>query len=175
MKGTITRCLAMLVRSKASEATWKAIVKDSDCGDSAALLELATADVNDAVVGRLLANTCKHMKLTPEQAYDAYGEYWCCEYAPKLYGATVRRFKGAREMILGLDEVHVEVTATMDKARPPRFEYEWKNDKTLVVKYKSPRQMVDLYVGLVRGVGKHFKEKLSARKISPDKVEIVFA
>jgi hypothetical protein len=34
--------------------------------------------------------------------------------------------------------------------------------------------MVDLYVGLVRGVGKYFKEKVSARKMSADQVEVIF-
>jgi hypothetical protein len=175
MKGTISRCLALMVRAKAGDGMWKEIVKDSNAGPSGALLEIATADVDDAVVGRLMASTCKHMKLTSEQACDAFGEYWCCDYAPKLYSTIWRRFKTSRDMILGMDQVHIEVTDTMEKARPPRFDYTWKDDKTLVVKYKSRRHMIDVYVGLLRGVGKAFKEKLSVKKLTPDTVEIVFA
>lgn len=43
----------------------------------------------------------------------------------------------------------IEVTDTMVRARLPRFDYAWKDDKTLVIEHKSRRQMVDVNVGLV--------------------------
>jgi len=37
---------------------------------------------------------------------------------------------------------------------------DWKNDQTLVMTYKSSRELMLLFMGLVKGVGKHFNENL---------------
>ena len=42
------------------------------------------------------------------------------------------------------------------------------------MKYHSPRNLVDFMVGLIKGVGKHFNEKLTVSKISSDSVRVVF-
>ena len=42
------------------------------------------------------------------------------------------------------------------------------------MKYKSHRNLIDFLVGLVKGVGKFYKEDLKVSKLSNDKVEIVF-
>jgi hypothetical protein len=172
MKGTITKCLAQLVRSRGGEAAWRSIVSDANGG--AELLEFISADVDDAVVVRLLTSTCKILRLDEEALFDAFGEYWCCTYAPDVYPSMMSRFKNARAMIVGMDAVHVAVTSTMANARPPRFAYSWKDAKTLLVRYTSSRNMVNLYVGLVRGVGIHYQESLRVTKLSETDVEIVF-
>jgi hypothetical protein len=59
-------------------------------------------------------------------------------------------------------------------AHPPRFDYDWKNEKTLVITYKSPRGLVDFLIGLIHGVGKYFHEELMTTKLSADKVEVIF-
>jgi hypothetical protein len=42
------------------------------------------------------------------------------------------------------------------------------------MKYKSRRGLIDFMVGLIKGVGKFYKEDLKVTKLSSDKVEIVF-
>jgi hypothetical protein len=86
----------------------------------------------------------------------------------------MRRFKSARELLLGLDHVHVEVTAMMTNARPPRFDYRWASDRVLIVTYKSHRDLLPLYMGLAWGVGKYFKEPLDVSRTGPDLVRIEF-
>jgi hypothetical protein len=174
MKGTITRCLAGLVRSKAGDQAWRDIVRAADAGDAEYLLELAGSDVDDALVVRLLHAAKTRLGLEEQATYDAFGEYWCCSYAPTVYAAVYGRFTSARDMILGLDRVHVDVTASMARARPPRFEYAWRDDKTLIVFYKSHRRLAPLYVGLVRGVGKYFKEDLRVTLEASNRVRIDF-
>jgi len=76
---------------------------------------------------------------------------------------------------LKMDSVHVATTKSIPGANPPRFEYEWKDEKTLIIlKYKSRRSLVDLMVGLIKGVGKFYKEDLKVTKLGSDKVEIAF-
>jgi hypothetical protein len=73
-----------------------------------------------------------------------------------------------------LDEVHRKTTENIPNARPPRFEYAWQDPKTLLMKYKSQRNLIDLLAALVKGVGKHFKENLRISKQSGDTLKIVF-
>ncbi len=40
----------------------------------------------------------------------------------------------------------------MANAHPPRFDYSWENDKTLIMKYKSGRGLIAFAAGLVEGV-----------------------
>jgi hypothetical protein len=152
---------------------WAEILRDAGAeGDVS--IRLPSSDVSDEVAFRLMESTSRVLGVSPQQVADAFGEHWCCTYAPKLYGNIMRRFKNAREMILGLDKLHVEMTRTIPNARPPRFEYRWATPNLLVVDYISQRNMVHVYCGLVRGVGKYYKESLQVQNTG-NKVEIRFA
>jgi hypothetical protein len=62
----------------------------------------------------------------------------------------------------------------MKNAHPPRFDYTWKNEKTLIMHYKSQRGLIDFAVGLIKGVGKFYHENLRVAKVGSDQIEIVF-
>lgn len=173
MKGTIIKCLAeMVVEKHGGSATWQRILDDAAVQKHT--LILATSDIDDSQASRLFESATKVLRLSWEQVADAFGEHWCCSYAPRVYGRTFDRFTSAREMILGLDQVHVDVTRAIPNAAPPRFTYAWKDANTLEVTYASRRGLIDLYVGLARGVGLRYKEKLRVRKLSETLVEIKF-
>jgi hypothetical protein len=174
VKGTITACLKELVVAKFSEEKWQAILSDCGLAKKNALLQMMGADIPDNEVSALLASTCKVLGLSIQQAADAFGEYWCCVYAPRIYKAFYTRFKSAREMIVGMDEIHVATTNQVPNAHPPRFAFKWENDRTLVVDYKSKRNLIDIYIGLTKGVGIYFKETLTVTKLSSSQIRIVF-
>jgi hypothetical protein len=173
MKGVITSCLALLVETQYGADKWRAIMKDAGA-EAVAGLRLATSDVNDAIAARLFESTARVLGLSLEQAMDAFGDYWCGTYAPAIYKNDYKRFTSAREMILGMDYVHVAVTQNSSNGRPPRFDFTWEDERTVLVTYRSSRNMIDLYVGIARGVGKYFKERLTVRKVSPDQCRIRF-
>ncbi|PZR17573.1 MAG: hypothetical protein DI536_04470 [Archangium gephyra] len=66
------------------------------------------------------------------------------------------------------------LTRAVPNARPPRFQLSWRDADTLDVEYLSERKLIDVYVGLARGVGKYFKEALTVTKLSETHVQIVF-
>lgn len=176
MKGTITRCAKELVESRFGADQWQQILDHAQVDeDTRYRIAYPTTDIDDGMAKDILRSTGGVLGLTPEQVADAFGEHWCCVYAPKIYSSILTRFNSAREMILGMDKVHVQLTATIKNARPPRFDYQWTDENTLLVTYKSFRGMIDIYRGLVLGVGKLFNEPLSARKLSDSQVEIVFS
>ncbi len=80
----------------------------------------------------------------------------------------------SKELLLKMDSVHDSVTKNIQNAHPPRFEYEWKDSRTMIMRYKSNRGLIDILLGLVKGVGKYYKEDLKVTKLSNDKLQVIF-
>lgn len=172
MKGTIIKCLQELVVSRFGKESWHEICSLSGFDQREEIPIIL--DIDDGVALELFTNTCSVLNLSLEEAADAFGDYWSNEYAPKTYASVYRNFKNARQFILGMDRVHLALTQTLENARPPRFDYEAVGGDTLLVTYKSQRNLVDVFVGLARGMGRYFGEDLRVTKLGQDKVRIVF-
>lgn len=173
MKGVIVRCLQELVSNKFGKDKWTKALETG--GQDPKKVFLVTEDIEDAKVLGLVDSVCKVLNISLPQAADAFGEYWVCEYAPKLYNAYYQGAKSAKDFLLKMDEVHRLTTVSIPNAQPPRFKYEWLDDKTMVMKYDSKRGLIDFLVGLVKGVGKYYKENLQVSKVGNAGVKVVFA
>jgi hypothetical protein len=170
MKGTIVKCLEELVRTKHGDERWRAILARS--GMSPTTLFFTMSVVPDGDVVALLGSTANVLGITLEAAMDAFGDYWSTTYAPSIYGAYFKKAKGAKEFLLNLDHIHVAMTKTAG-ASPPRFRYEWRGERLLVMHYDSPRGLVALMPGLIRGVGRYFNERLTV-SVKANEVHVVF-
>ncbi len=133
-----------------------------------------TTNVDDQIVLKVVNSLCDVLKISLPQAADEFGDYMNNVYLQKFYKIFYKKANSAKEFLLKMDSVHVAMTNDLPDAKPPRFEYEWKNDKTLIMKYKSSRGLIDFMVGLTKGVGKFYKENIKVTKLGNDKVEIVF-
>ncbi len=158
MKGTIVKCMEDLVTKRFSAAKWKESL--TNAGMPATRMFTTLEDVPDGNVLALMKGIATALSLSMEQVMDAFGEYWSCVYAPALYEIYFTKAKTARDFLLNLDNIHEIVTRTMKPARPPRFRYEWKGDKHLLMHYQSARGLITLMPGLIRGVGKYYKQNL---------------
>ena len=172
MKGVIPSCLGHLVMNKFGKDKWEAALKLAGLEKRSPFL--ATEDVPDETVLKVVDSVCKVLNISLEQAADAFGEYWVCTYASDIYKSYYQRAASAREFLLKMDEVHRITTGSIPNAQPPRFEYTWAGDKTLIMKYKSKRNLSVFMIGLVKGVGKYYKENLQVSKQGDD-VKIVFS
>ncbi|MBI5478743.1 MAG: heme NO-binding domain-containing protein [Deltaproteobacteria bacterium] len=172
MKGTIIRCLDELVTSRFGGDKWKEILRET--GLPPFKLYIPLQDVDDDEALRLIQSTCKVLGLSLQQAADAFGEYWMTVYAPKVYKSFLEKAKSARDFLLAMDQLHTTVTSTMANARPPHFDYEWTDPKTLHMIYKSHRNLLPLLAGLARGVGKYYGQDLEVSIVPPNRVRIVF-
>jgi len=172
MKGVIVQCLQELVSVKFGIDKWeKSLV---DAGVPANSKFIVISDVPDDVVMNVVQSVCKNLNITLEQAATAFGDYWVNVYSQKLYSNMYKFKKNAKDFLLYMDEIHINMTKTMKNAHPPRFEYELIGDNTLIMKYKSKRGLIDFLIGLIKGVGTYYNEKLDVRKLSDDKVQIDF-
>jgi len=159
MKGVICKCLQELVVEKFGKDKWEAILEKAGLPKNKVFTNVE--NVEDAQVLKLIDATCKVLGITPQQAADAFGEY--------------KEAKNAKDFLLKMDSVHERTAKSVPGAQPPRFKYQQKDDKTLVMIYKSKRGLIDIMIGLIKGVGKYYKENLTVTKLGPDRVEIKFA
>jgi len=172
MKGVILNCLAEMVQKRFSEERWQDILEQAGLDRKSVFF--TTQDVDDGSTLRILECTCRLLNMSLAQAADAFGDYWVNVFAPRIYWAYYQGTNSARDFLLRMDAVHEATTRSMPGAHPPRFRCEWKDDRTLIMKYESQRGLIDLMVGLIKGIGKHYKEDLQVRKMGPDRVEVVF-
>jgi hypothetical protein len=172
MKGTILKCLQEMVENRFGKQEWQAIL--SDAGFKGPQLFSLSADIDEGKALALFASTARVLEIGAGEAADAFGEYWVNDYASRVYQSIYARYKSAREFLLAMDGVHVMVTESVENARPPRFDFEMQGEKTLIVTYKSKRGLIDLYIGLARGVGKRFNTPLEIQKLSARQVKITF-
>lgn len=173
MKGVIAVALKEMVVDRFGEDKWRETLKSAGVDQEPMLLPVS--DVDDGLVLKIVDELCKALNLSLDQAADAFGEHWVGVYSQKLYKTVFRSCTNAKELLLKMDDVHVRSTKDIPGARPPRFDYEWVDDKTLIMTYKSHRGLIDFMVGLIRGVGKFYGEDISATKLSDQKARIVFA
>ena len=170
MKGAIVRCLEDLVVSKWGKDAWTK--SRADAGISQHAIILPTSDIDDAVVMKAVQAVCANHNLTLEQAADAFGDYWVNVYSQTLYSQIYKNHTSAKAFLSDMDNLHVKMTRTMANARPPRFTFEWKNEKTLIMHYNSHRGLLDFLVGLAKGVGTYYKEKLTVTKVGASSIQV---
>jgi hypothetical protein len=172
MKGVIVLALKEMVVEEFGTDKWKEAL--AKAGIDREPLVLPVSDVDDQTVLKVINALCQALDISLTQAADAFGDHWVGVYSQKMYSAHYTGAETARDFLLKMDDVHVATTKGMPGARPPRFAYEWKDDKTLVMKYKSHRGLIDFMVGLIKGVGKLYKEDLRVTKLGNDQVQVVF-
>ena len=172
MKGIIAKCLEELVIGNFGKDKWGQSLEMA--GLKKSTMFMASQDLDDTAVIKVLQSVCKVCNITLNQAADAFGEYWVCHFAPKVYPNYYNEFKTAKDYLLKMNEVHDTVTKRIPNAKPPKFIYEWSNDKTLIMTYKSQRGLIDIFVGLVKGISIYFNANLNVAKIGADRVQITF-
>jgi len=93
---------------------------------------------------------------------------------PRVYAVFFYNVTSSRQMFLKLGKIHDTVTRTIENAKPPHFDYRWEGDDTLIMTYISERGLIDIALGIAKGVGTYFKEELSVRKLSNTEIEVIF-
>lgn len=171
MKGTIVKAIEKLVIEKLGVDKWEKCLELS--GYKKNKIFLLQDDVEDADVFKIIKNLSEISGLSTQEIFDLYGDYWVNDYAPKIYTAFYN-LKNAKDFILNIQKIHDIMTASMKNARPPRFEYNWKNEKELIVDYYSERNLIELAISLLKGVGKYFKENLKISKLNDKQIHVVF-
>lgn len=176
MNGSISGCLAQLVREVFGATSWNEIVDRAErIAHPQQLLYIARSEVDDVESLALIDATCAVLGLSLAEIADLVGEYWCCIYAPEVHDVSWSRIGSARECIEVLDQVSTHLTTSNLDIAAPRSHGDWKDDKTMHLQYRSDRGLIDFYVGLVKGIGTALGEPMRVTKVTSSAVEVVFA
>lgn len=171
MKGTIPKCLEEMVKARYGDPVWARV--KAKAGLASWHSFLTTEDIDDDTVKQLFATTAEVLESDVQSVMDDFGIHWSTVYAPDIYGVYFRRASSARELLLAVAQIHRDTTATVANAKPPRFSYEWLDERTLVMTYASERHMAALMPGLIRGVGEYYGEELDVTR-SGDRMTVRF-
>jgi hypothetical protein len=171
VKGVIFSCLKELSENEFGADRWAAALERAGLPRTTTYLPIA--DVDDATILKVVDSLCEVLGVTQQQAADAFGRYWVCNYAPKLYGAYFTGVNSAKELLLKMDDVHVATTRAIVNAHPPRFTYEDVDENTLIMEYHSTRGLMPFFTGLVRGTAEYYGETADITSLGPNKIKIV--
>lgn len=174
MKGTILFCLRdMLMQEKGvTLEQWKEILEAA--GMNRNTIILLSADVDDGDALQIFGEVHKRYYTSHQEMADAFGAYWCINYAPRVYRSVYYGVKSAREFIIRMDQMHLHISRTVEESRPSRPQYEALGVNKLLVHYRSKRELIHIYAGLCRGIGQYFGERVEVKVLDNERLAIEF-
>ncbi len=172
MKAVIVRAIADLIKEKFGKDNWNKVLEMS--GFPPGYYFLVSQNIDDEKVMVILGSICKVLDVSLETVIDLFGIYWVNTFTPKFYKDFFKRFTSAKDMLLKMNTTHSIIMQNTPNAHPPLIDYEWKDDNTLIMIYKSDRGLIDLFIALIKGVGVYFKENLEVTKLDDKRVEVYF-
>ncbi|MDR2963636.1 MAG: heme NO-binding domain-containing protein [Bacteroidales bacterium] len=171
MKGSIVKCLSELVQNQYGNAAWEEILQHASELD---LLIRPLEDIDDRRVIKIFASTATILNLSQQDVFDKFGDYWVNTYVPRMYRIFYIRAKNAKQYVLSLNTVHAHTTASIPNAQPPQFIFTELNAHTVRVDYVSKKNLIDLFIGLIKGVSTYYNTPIGINKISETRVELIF-
>jgi methyl-accepting chemotaxis protein len=159
MKGTIGTSLEEFVTQQFGAKEWRRALRIAGAAESKTYCMLD--DVPEGEIQSLLRAISVATYLPLGSVTEAFGEYWSTVYAPRVYAPYYVGVRNARDLLLRMDDIHMELTKSMKSSRPPRFRYEWRGEEHLIMHYESDRGLLGWMEGRIRGVGKYYGQCLT--------------
>jgi len=107
---------------------------------------------------RIISVLTEHTGLSSADLQRVFGEHLLGRFAvmyPELFAGKLTLY----DFLASIDShIHVEVTKLYPGAQLPRFEVLERSPDALRLAYRSPRGMVALAEGLIRGASLHYQE-----------------
>lgn len=172
MKSVIPLSIQETYEKHFGKEDWPEVLKKA--GLSKSTRYFAHKSTDDEEVKSLLKAIIDHKNMSMQELSDVFGDFWVNDFAPRHYFAFYKRAKNAKEFLLNMNDVHDKIGSKVEGSKPPKFEFTQIDKRTLRMKYISERNLIDLVVGLVKGVGKRFKEEIEVKKLSESELQLVF-
>jgi len=174
MKGTILLCLEEAIISRFGEEDWSNCISSAGYDRDYSFGKRIKDNIDENESIALFMKSAEVLNIDLKELFDLFGEYWCCTYAPSVYGVFYVGFMSTKKAITKLDWVHDRVTQSIADAKPPRFVLDWIDDDKVLLKYQSNRALIDLLISLIKGLNKKFNDSTIITKLSETELELVF-
>ncbi len=172
MKGVIVNCIEEVLEKKYNKQKLEKIKEKA--GVKSGTIFLAGQNVEDKIVMELIQAACSELSLSLQDFGILFGDYWVNHFSQRIYSQYYNSHKTAKDFLLQMNDLHKTITNNMPGATPPQFQYEHISEKKIGITYKSHRNLIDLFIGLIYGVGNYYKEKLKVEKLTDSYVTVEF-
>ena len=157
MHGVLFAELKQFVVAKAGGEAWNQLCKEAGLEGKVFLPNQAYADGD---LESLVVAGSKVTGIPVPQLQEAFGAYIAPQLL-KLYGTQINPAWRTLDIVDHTESmVHRIVRIKMPGAQPPRLVTTRTDPNTVVMEYTSQRKMCAVAIGIIRGVGTHFKENI---------------
>jgi len=157
MKGVIFNILEELVEQRCGMQTWNEIL--SGLGYEG--IYTAAKSYPDTELLALVEAVSDRLKISSEKVIGLFGEYLFSQLAER-YPVFIEQQSTLRGFLKSVDAViHVEVRKLYESPNLPSFVCHDIDPQTLVMEYRSPRQLCILAEGLIRGAAQYYNSAIS--------------
>lgn len=172
MKGSFLIAFFEALKQKVGQEKFQEILKHAGYKEEPIIF--AISDVDDEIFFKILYSTSKVLDIPLHQITEAFSDYWIHEYTQKVYKKVYQLYDSLKDFLLDLNWVHEMTTKNLPHPTPPKFEYQWENDHTLLITYKSKRNLIDMVMSHIKSAAKHYNEKINLQKIQDNVIRVEF-
>jgi len=118
-------------------------------------------DYPDQEAGAIVGVASRKTGLAPDAVLQDYGEFIAPDLV-RMYAHIIAPGWRTLDLLEHTEEaIHKAVRRDNPKASPPRLKCARKGPDEVVIHYSSPRRMCGVAKGIVRGLARHYGEKVS--------------
>jgi hypothetical protein len=154
VKGIVFNLLEDAVTSAHGADTWDAILDET--GASGVYTALGNYPDEEALA--LVGALCDHLGAPPETVLRAFGQA-ALPALVERYPEYIDTHATTKSFLMTLDDtVHRDVVKLYPDAKPPRFTFEDRGEKGLVMHYASERRLCSMAEGMIQAAAERFGE-----------------
>jgi hypothetical protein len=165
MKGMIFNQLENMVTEQLGPETWEQLLTQTTLSTADGVF-IGPKNYPDEDLFALVGTASRLTGAPADALVRGFGRY----LFPKLAELYPVFFKGqatAKSFLMSVDRIiHVEIRKLDSNAGLPMMDYEDAAPDQLVLVYRSPRNLCELALGLIEGVGAHFGEQIALAETS---------
>ena len=163
MKGVVFTELMDLVEKEFGYEVVDQMIIDANLDNDGAFTAIGTYDHSDLV--QMVVSLSQQTGIEFPVLVKLFGKHLFGVFAKKHID-KIAGMNSAFSVIENVENfIHVEVRKIYPDAQLPNFEYEYENDSTLIVKYRSERPFADLCEGLIEACIANFNDEIELERI----------
>jgi hypothetical protein len=161
MHGIIHVELKRYVETKHGADAWKAVLQKAG---TPSRIYVATNVYPDEEAAALVATASLLTKTPAETILEDFGEF-VTPALLSMYQSLIKPDWKTRELLLNTEEtIHRVVRLKNSGALPPQLRFEEMGPRQLKFYYNSPRRMSAVAKGIIKGVARHYREKVAIQE-----------
>ena len=154
MKGIYFNTLKELIHDYFDHKTYLDIL--GKLGFSEDIVCSNSANLDSEFIDLLCEELRKKLKLSKDDFYSLYGDYYISVYVKKYYNRIFKKVSNVKEFLMKIKEIHKDILKELGTGIMPQIDIN-EVDSTLQCKIKSKRN-IHFIAAMIKALGKIYKE-----------------